>query len=207
MTRLLGALTCALAAVCALSPAAGVARPRARQQRHAGGCHRGAHHARRGSRRAARCHTTHRGSARAPTGTRPAAAPAPVPGPGAGGPAGPAPAGGALPETPAPTQSPGGGGPPPPAIPRVQVTAVEYSFTLSRAAVPAGQVILQFVNRGQDEHNLNVMNGENLAGAFADTPSGGIGEQRMALRAGSYTLFCSLPEHRLKGMHATLTVE
>jgi uncharacterized cupredoxin-like copper-binding protein len=29
----------------------------------------------------------------------------------------------------------------------------------------------------------------------------------VTLRPGTYTLFCSLPEHEHKGMHATLTVE
>ena len=43
----------------------------------------------------------------------------------------------------------------PPSMPHVEVTAVEYSFTLSRPTVPAGKVILHFVNHGQDEHNLN----------------------------------------------------
>jgi plastocyanin len=90
----------------------------------------------------------------------------------------------------------------------VQVTAVEYSFTLSRTTVPAGKVIFDFVNHGQDEHNLNVQPAEGaLAGAFANTSSQGSSEQQMILRPGTYTLFCSLPEHEKKGMKATLTVE
>jgi plastocyanin len=90
----------------------------------------------------------------------------------------------------------------------VQVTAVEYSFALSRATVPAGKVILEFVNRGQDEHNLNVLSGEgSLAGRFADTPANGVRDQQVELRPGTYTLFCSLPEHEKKGMKATLVVE
>ena len=48
---------------------------------------------------------------------------------------------------------------PPPAPPspaRVQVIAREFSFTLSRPTVPAGEVIIEFLNRGQDPHNLNL---------------------------------------------------
>jgi plastocyanin len=90
----------------------------------------------------------------------------------------------------------------------VQVTAVEYSFALSRATVPAGKVILEFVNHGQDEHNLYVMPGEgSLAGSFANTPAKGIRDQQLELRPGTYTLFCSLPEHEQKGMKATLVVQ
>jgi len=100
------------------------------------------------------------------------------------------------------------GGTPPPSIPRVEVTAVEFRYTLSRTTVPAGKVIFDFVNHGQDEHNLNVQPGEGpVAGSFANTPSRGMAEQEMVLRPGTYTLFCSLPEHESKGMKATLVVE
>ncbi|HEX4466467.1 MAG TPA: plastocyanin/azurin family copper-binding protein [Solirubrobacteraceae bacterium] len=95
----------------------------------------------------------------------------------------------------------------PGAAPHVQVTAVEYSFTLSRTSVPAGKVVFQFVNNGMDEHNMQVLPGEGpLAGSFADTPSKGIASQAIMLKPGRYMLFCSLPEHEAKGMKATLTV-
>lgn len=114
--------------------------------------------------------------------------------------------------------SPGGGSsqaseppqPPqgPPSVPHVQVTAVEFGFSLSRTTVPAGKVIVQFVNHGQDEHNLNFLSGESeLAGSFANTPSHGIVQEQLELRPGTYTLFCSLPEHEQKGMKATLVVQ
>jgi plastocyanin len=90
----------------------------------------------------------------------------------------------------------------------VQVTAVEYSFSLSRTTVPAGKVILEFVNHGQDEHNLNLQPAEGpLAGSVGGTPSQGVSDLPVELRPGSYTLFCSLPEHEQKGMKATLTVQ
>jgi plastocyanin len=96
----------------------------------------------------------------------------------------------------------------PPSIVHVQVVAVEYHYTLSRTTVPAGKVALQFVDNGQDEHNLNVLSGEGeLETSFPNTVSKGMREQTVNLRKGSYTLFCSLPEHEAKGMHATLTVQ
>jgi plastocyanin len=97
----------------------------------------------------------------------------------------------------------------PPSVPHVQVSAAEYYFTLSRTSVPAGEVILQFVNDGQDEHNLQIAEAEAgpLVGAFADTPSKGVGQLQLEMRSGSYTLFCSLHGHEAKGMKATLTVE
>ena len=90
----------------------------------------------------------------------------------------------------------------------VQVVAVEYHYTLSRTTVPAGKVAIQFVDDGQDEHNLNVLSGEGEVEAkFPTTVSHGMREQTVNLRKGSFTLFCSLPEHEAKGMHATLTVQ
>ncbi len=90
----------------------------------------------------------------------------------------------------------------------MQVTAVEYGFTLSRTRVPAGKVILELVNHGQDEHNLNAEFGEGaLAGSLPDTRAGAVKDQAVELRPGTYTLFCSLPEHAKRGMKATLIVE
>jgi plastocyanin len=108
-----------------------------------------------------------------------------------------------------PGASPGGNEEPaPPSVPHVQVIAVEYHYTLSRTTVPAGKVALQFVNNGQDEHNLNVLSGEGeLETSFPKTVSHGVRETTVNLRKGSFTLFCSLPEHEAKGMHATLTVQ
>ncbi len=42
----------------------------------------------------------------------------------------------------------------------VQVTAEDsngYHFILSRTSVPAGPVVIEFVNHGQDEHNIHAV--------------------------------------------------
>lgn len=95
---------------------------------------------------------------------------------------------------------------PPPA--RVQVIAKEYSFTLSRAEIPAGRVILEFVNDGEDPHNLHAIEPVegSEAGEVANTASGEHEDLALTMRPGSYTLFCSLPKHEEKGMKATLVV-
>jgi plastocyanin len=96
----------------------------------------------------------------------------------------------------------------------VQVTAEDsngYHFILSRTSVPAGPVVIEFVNHGQDEHNIHAV--EQPA---ETTEAGGLKENvkpgahttlSLNLHAGSYTLFCSLPGHEALGMKATLTVE
>lgn len=96
----------------------------------------------------------------------------------------------------------------PPLVPHVQVSAVEYGFSLSRTSVPAGKVVLELVNNGQDEHNLHLEGDEGpLSESIGDTPSKGISDLHLEMRAGNYTLFCSLPTHEASGMKATLTVE
>lgn len=141
------------------------------------------------------------------TSTKPTAGPVPS---GGGTPGG---SEGLVPQLPG-APAPGGSTPPPgeevapPSIVHVQVVAVEYHYTLSRTTVPAGKVSIQFVDDGQDEHNLNVLSGEGeVEAAFPTTVSHGTREQTVNLRKGSFTLFCSLPEHEAKGMHATLTVQ
>jgi plastocyanin len=93
----------------------------------------------------------------------------------------------------------------------VEVTAEDsegYRFVLSRSSVPAGKTIIEFVNHGQDEHNLNATESEGeVVGSLPNTPSEGHLSLTVNLKPGSYTLFCSLPGHAAKGMKATLTVE
>lgn len=133
-------------------------------------------------------------------------APAPViPGSGSAGSAGPSPGGssGGAGTTPAETPTPAG-----PA--HVQVTATEYHLALSQTEVPSGKVIVNFVNDGQDEHNLNTAESA-VAGSespvFSATKPLAHPELAINLRPGTYTLFCSLPEHEAKGMKATLVVK
>jgi plastocyanin len=84
-----------------------------------------------------------------------------------------------------------------------------FHFVLSRPSVPAGKVILEFVNRGQDEHNLNAVGPPegSAVGSIPSTAPGAHPSLTLMLRPGSYTLFCSLPGHEARGMKATLVVD
>lgn len=186
----------------------GAAGARARTDSRAGcKARRGRHRRSTGHHRARCAHKPRHGA----SSTRPTTGPLPV------GPGGVAEEGLTPPSAPGAPGTPGGGeggasgeggGGSPPALVHVQVTAVEFHFTLSRTTVPAGKIAFEFVNNGQDEHNLNVLSGEgSLEGSFATTESHGIRQQTMTLKKGTFTLFCSLPEHEAKGMHSTLTVQ
>jgi plastocyanin len=104
----------------------------------------------------------------------------------------------------------------PPAEPlapaHLEVTAEDteaFRFVLSRPSVPAGKVIIEFVNHGQDEHNLHALEpGESSeAGSIPNTAPNAHPSLTLDMHPGTYTLFCSLPTHEARGMKATLVVE
>ncbi len=97
---------------------------------------------------------------------------------------------------------------PEPGPARLSVKALEFSFTLSRPSLPAGEAIVELNNQGEDPHNLRLQ----LEGGEEEpleVPEAGPLEHRTAkfdLPAGSYRLWCSLPQHDEWGMNATLLV-
>ena len=95
--------------------------------------------------------------------------------------------------------------PPPPA--RVQVVAKEFSFALSRPWIRAGAAILELSNFGEDPHDLRLqrVGGTKVYGLAARRP-GTRGELEVRLRPGTYRLWCSIADHRARGMRATLVV-
>jgi plastocyanin len=222
---------CLFCALCWLFAAGAIAAPgrlsRERSSRTARVCHRGEHrqhrrcpalHARGKSHRkrkhgAASAPTHAAGGGSAGSGSGPSApwtvvppsvAPGSTPGTGGAGGAGTTPSGpgGAAPGEPSAPAGP----------PHVEVTAEDtaaYRFVLSRPAVPAGQVIVEFVNHGQDEHNLHAVEpvAGTEAGSLPNTAPNAHPSLTLNLHAGSYTFFCSIKDHEAKGMKATLLVE
>ena len=100
-----------------------------------------------------------------------------------------------------------------PAPAHLLVYAQEWSLWASRRSVPAGTVIVELWNRGQDAHDLRLrrLNAHGqmvgpILGAVRLTPSGQLSQAIWHLRAGRYELYCSLPGHLMMGMHARLTV-
>jgi uncharacterized cupredoxin-like copper-binding protein len=95
---------------------------------------------------------------------------------------------------------------------RMLVYAQEWSLWPSRGSLPAGRVIVQLWNRGQDAHNLRIRrldsHGQMVgpAEAVPVTQSGKLSEARWRLGRGRYELYCSMPGHLKNGMHATLRV-
>jgi plastocyanin len=90
---------------------------------------------------------------------------------------------------------------------RVQVSAKEFFFALSRRTVVAGPAIVELANFGEDPHDLRMqrMGG----GRLWKTPlvfPGAYKDLEVTLVKGRYRLWCSVGNHRQLGMQAVLTV-
>ena len=90
---------------------------------------------------------------------------------------------------------------------RLQVGADEFSYALSRQTIKAGPAIVQLVNYGEDAHDLRL---RRVGGArtyrIGKVRPGGLGELEARLLPGRFTMWCSLADHRKRGMSATLVV-
>ena len=90
---------------------------------------------------------------------------------------------------------------------RVQVSAQEFSYSLSRRSVVAGPAIVELYNLGEDPHDLRM---ERLGGGkLWKTPlvfPGKYYDLNATLVPGRYRLWCSIANHRQLGMVAVLTV-
>ena len=94
---------------------------------------------------------------------------------------------------------------PPPA--RVQVSADEFDLTLSRASIRHGPAIVELVNFGEDDHDLALRRaGGTRTYRIGLIHPGKTGDLDARLRAGRYLLWCTLADHRARGMRATLLV-
>ena len=91
---------------------------------------------------------------------------------------------------------------------RVQVGADEFSLALSRPSLRAGPAIVQLVNYGEDEHDLALRRraaGARTSRLRSTLPHEGR-ELELRLVPGRYALWCTLADHRARGMRATLVV-
>ena len=91
---------------------------------------------------------------------------------------------------------------------RLGVSAKEFSFSLSRATLRRGPAVIELDNFGQDVHDLRLrrIGGTRTYGVPVTKP-GKRAELDVRLRPGRYRLWCSLADHRARGMYATFRVK
>jgi hypothetical protein len=90
---------------------------------------------------------------------------------------------------------------------RVQVGADEFRYALSRPSIKAGPAIVQLANFGEDEHDLRLQRiGGTRVYRVTTVRPGRVGELEARFLPGRFRLWCSLADHRARGMRATLLV-
>ncbi len=95
--------------------------------------------------------------------------------------------------------------PAPPA--RVLVFADEYRFNPSRRSFPAGRLILQLKNNGEDDHDFRIVGPGGTARAETGVVKpDGLGTIRTRLTRGRYTYLCTIADHAGLGMRGSFTV-
>jgi plastocyanin len=88
---------------------------------------------------------------------------------------------------------------------RTAVDLDEWVIRSSYETLAAGRVTFNANNRGEDDHNLTVRKGDEDLGALTLGP-GEANPLVLDLPAGTYTLYCSLPDHEARGMKLTISV-
>ncbi len=87
------------------------------------------------------------------------------------------------------------------------MTAKEYYYTLSSRTVKSGPAVIQFVNYGEDPHDMRVQRvGGDEDLRHAGHAAGQIFDLSLKLVPGRYQLWCSIANHRQLGMQALLIV-
>jgi hypothetical protein len=90
---------------------------------------------------------------------------------------------------------------------RLQVTALEFEYRLSRQRVPEGRLLVELANFGQDEHDLALRRvGGTRTFALPKTLPGERRTRELRLGPGRYRLWCRLGDHAARGMYAQLRV-
>jgi plastocyanin len=86
---------------------------------------------------------------------------------------------------------------------RVQVVAHEFSFSLSRTTLKPGTAVIELA----DAHDLRVrrVGARHIAGTRV-VEAGDRTDLTVKLLPGRYSFWCSVADHRARGMRATLIV-
>jgi hypothetical protein len=90
---------------------------------------------------------------------------------------------------------------------RVQVTALEFEYRLSRLSIRQGRALIELVTYGEDEHDLFIRRiGGTKVWRVRTILPGERATLSIRLRPGRYRLWCGVADHRPRGMRAILRV-
>ena len=90
---------------------------------------------------------------------------------------------------------------------RLLAFASEFRLGTSRHKAPAGVLVAQLKNNGQDDHDLAVRNARGkIVASTGVVGHGALGRLRVLLRPGRYVLVCTISDHEARGMRSVLVV-
>jgi uncharacterized cupredoxin-like copper-binding protein len=89
---------------------------------------------------------------------------------------------------------------------RLEVTLDDFLIRPQAARAGPGRIELEVSNRGRIGHNLHVRDGERDVLEVSTLLPGESASVAGRLARGEYTLVCTVGNHRVLGMHGTLTV-
>jgi plastocyanin len=90
----------------------------------------------------------------------------------------------------------------------VQATGTEFHLNLSRSHVKPGKLRVEFVNFGEDDHDLAITRkSTGTVTKLNIVHPGDTAAITMPARRGTYVLWCTISDHKAKGMRAVLRVK
>ena len=88
----------------------------------------------------------------------------------------------------------------------IAVSAKDYEFDPGSLTAPAGEVVFAVTNGSSQNHEFEVMSGEESLGKIDAFGPGSTRALSVTLQAGDYQIICRLNGHDVLGMKGTLTV-
>jgi plastocyanin len=86
-------------------------------------------------------------------------------------------------------------------------TEADFSISLDKNTLPAGDYAITVVNNGRANHDLVVeQNGNDVARTDGKIAPGKSGTVTVTLEPGTYVFYCSVGNHRAMGMELTVQV-
>src|SRR4051794_33471115 len=90
---------------------------------------------------------------------------------------------------------------------RLLAFASEFHLGASRRTAPAGVLVAELKNNGEDDHDLAVRDPRGrIIASTGVVRHGALGRLRVRLRPGRYVLVCTLGDHEALGMRTVLVV-
>jgi plastocyanin len=105
------------------------------------------------------------------------------------------------------TPTPGGSPTPVPSgVIAIEAKDPDYAFSPAAITVPAGSITFSIRNVGAQEHEFEILKGDQIVDEVEGIVPGLTKDATVTLAAGDYTFVCKLNGHDQLGMKGTLTV-